>query len=310
MPALTYSQVEESLGTYKEPASNLRAALNQVIPRLYSSGIYRDLTIQYQLPIYDGCITLPSNAESVLMCQLKGAPSSVRSMWHDFKASGMNSSVDPALWGLIDAGYHPTMRSVTAAISSLYITPSDYDLVKDAVDLGGAILSVVGTDGTSYYLGTVSGSTITFSTPVSSIVSIKYSQASEERPILDIRTVANVSTTTLATVGPAATTTRYRRYRIPSATDTTTAHVLVKRAFEPLVSDDDMIYISNLAAIKHGLLALIAEDNADLERASYHWNESQKNMELEMESARGSAIPSIQFDMSGVGQLSGLRTMM
>ena len=310
MPALTYSQVEESLGTYKEPASNLRAALNQVIPRLYSTGVYRDLTIQYQLPIYDGCVTLPSDAESILMCQLKGAPSPVRSLWHDFKASGMNSSVDPALWGLIDAGYHPTMRLLTGNVTTLYIAPSSYDLAKEAVDLGGASLVVVGNDGSDYFRGVVSGSTITFPSPVTSITAIKYFMVSEERPILDIRTTSGDTTTTIATVGPLATTTRYRRYRVPSATDTTTVHVLVKRAFEPLVNDDDMIYISNLAAIKHGLLALIAEDNADLERASYHWTEAQKNMELEMESARGSAIPSIQFDMSGVGQLSGLRTMM
>jgi hypothetical protein len=310
MPALTYFQVASSLGTYKDPNVTLMDALNQVIPRLYSMGVYRDLTIQYQLPIYDGCITLPNDAESVLMFQLNGTPSAVRSMWHDFSAAGMSGGIDPALFGLVDAGYHPTMRSVTANISSLYITSSAYDLVKDAVDLGGAILSVVGTDGNAYYLGTVSGSTITFSTPVSSIVSIKYYQVSEEMPILDIRTVANDSTTTLATVGPAATTTRYRRYRIPATAADTTAHVLVKRAFEPLVSESDAIYISNVAALKHGLLALVAEDNADLLRAKYHWEESQRNMELEMESARGAAIPNISFDILGIGGRSSIRTML
>ena len=421
MPALTYSQVETSLGSYKDPSANFRAVLNQVIPRLYSTGIYRDLTIQYQLPIVDGCITLPKDAESVLLFQLNGYASQVRSLWHDFKAAGMNGSVDPALWGLVDAGYHATSRLLTEDVKTLFAVPSVMSTDKSALNFDDITLSIVGTDGEEMFLAatatamTVSGitfpeingifapvytlngrslytlngvpyvefpsvpsfpnlesdipfifygsdnrwqifgpvptptyyalwvagntssssqppSTVTswtpdsgleegtpvvtsgptvyvFSTPVSNIVSIKFSQA-EGNSIIDIRTNPDDPDTTIATVGPEATVTRYRRYRIPSATEDTTAHVLVKRAFEPLVNDDDLIYISNLAAIKHGLLGLIAEDNADLERAKYHWVEAQKNMEMEMESARGSAIPNIQFDIMGIGSHSTIRAMM
>ena len=49
MPALTYSQINAALGSYKDPEADFKAVLNQVIPRLYSMGIYRDLTIQYRL---------------------------------------------------------------------------------------------------------------------------------------------------------------------------------------------------------------------------------------------------------------------
>ena len=416
MPALTYSQVETSLGSYKDPSANFRAVLNQVIPRLYSTGIYRDLTIQYQLPIVDGCITLPKDAESVLLFQLNGYASQVRSLWHDFKAAGMNGSVDPSLWGLIDAGYHATSRLLTEDVKTLFAVPSAMSTNKAALNFGNITLSIVGTDGEEMFLAedvvgvTVSGTVLpnlngvyvpvgveygfpyytmngvtftptypwdydasinssygvtsggsdiwtavgpdanitggigawsgtggatpddavgwattlyeegdivvtsgptayVFSTPVSSIVSIKFSQSSGNS-IVDIRTDPDDPDTTIATVGPEATVSRYRRYRIPSATEDTTAHVLVKRAFEPLVNNDDLIYISNLAAIKHGLLGLLAEDNADLERAQYHWAEAQKNMELEMESARGSAIPNIQFDIMGIGSHSTIRAMM
>jgi len=422
MPALTYSQVETSLGTYKEPGADFRAALNQVIPRLYSSGIYRDLTIQYQLPIVDGCITLPKDADSVLMFQLNGYAAPVRSLWHDFKAAGMNGTVDPSLWGLVDAGYHATSRLLTEDVVTLFAVPSVMSTDKSSLDFDDITLSIVGTDGDEMFLATdtglitvagattaldgdyvylgvsefgavwaqlgstvaieedntisgagsafvrgyfefetdewrllksaewgvnepdtyllqdsapsaatpdavtewvnpdsidVSGVTVvvsdstvyTFSTPVSSIVSIKFSQATGTS-IVDIRTDPDDPDTTIATVGPESTVTRYRRYRIPSATDDTTAHVLVKRAFEPLVNDDDLIYISNLAAIKHGLLGLVAEDNADLERAQYHWAEAQKNMEMEMESARGGAIPSISFDIMGMGGRSVIHTML
>jgi len=417
MPALTYSQVETSLGSYKDPSANFRAVLNQVIPRLYSTGIYRDLTIQYQLPIVDGCITLPRDAESVLLFQLNGYAAPVRSLWHDFKAAGMNGSVDPSLWGLIDAGYHATSRLLTEDVKTLFAVPSAMSTDKSPLIFDYITLSIVGTDGEEMFLAstatamTVSGTLVpdfngvyapvallngrdlytlngvpyiepeppatlnldiqtiscsphphhiwsingpdgmgdyglwiadqssstqppshpsswspddtetgtvdvnsgptvyVFSTPVSSIVSIKFSQ-SNGNSIIDIRTNPDDPDTTIATVGPDATVTRYRRYRIPSATEDTTAHVLVKRAFEPLVNDDDLIYISNLAAIKHGLLGLIAEDNADLERAKYHWVEAQKNMEMEMESARGSAIPNIQFDIMGIGSHSTIHAMM
>lgn len=412
MPALTYSQVETSLGSYKDPSANFRAVLNQVIPRLYSTGIYRDLTIQYQLPIVDGCITLPRDAESVLLFQLNGYAAPVRSLWHDFKAAGMNGSVDPSLWGLIDAGYHATSRLLTEDVKTLFAVPSAMSTDKSPLIFDYITLSIVGTDGEEMFLAatatamTVSGTLVpdlngiyvpvythngrdlytlngveqlppeppslintdnaliycetdskwviqgadlvgiwvanqsspsqppshpsswnpddnetgtvsvtsgptayVFSTPVSSIVSIKFSQANGNS-IIDIRTNPDDPDTTIATVGPDATVTRYRRYRIPSATEDTTAHVLVKRAFEPLVNDDDLIYISNLAAIKHGLLGLIAEDNADLERAKYHWVEAQKNMEMEMESARGSAIPNIQFDIMGIGSHSTIHAMM
>lgn len=418
MPALTYSQVETSLGTYKEPGADFRAALNQVIPRLYSSGIYRDLTIQYQLPVVDGCVTLPKDADSVLMFQLNGYASPVRSMWHDFKAAGMNGTVDPSLWGLVDAGYHATSRLLTSSVKTLFAVPSVMSTDKSALDFDDITLSIVGTDGEEVYLAddvvcmTVSGTLVpdfngvyapvsslegrdlytlngvtydppeapaylnlevqtiscsahpnhtwsingpddsagdyglwtadqsaptqppshvtswsaddsetgtvvvtsgptayVFSTPVSSIVSIKFSQETGTS-IIDIRTDPDDPDTTIATVGPEPTVTRYRRYRIPSSTTDTTAHVLVKRAFEPLVHDDDLIYISNLAAIKHGLLGLVAEDNADLERAQYHWAEAQKNMEMEMESARGGAIPSVSFDIIGMGGRSVMHTML
>lgn len=412
MPALTYSQVETSLGSYKDPSANFRAVLNQVIPRLYSSGIYRDLTIQYQLPIVDGCITLPKDAESVLMFQLNGYASPVRSLWHDFKAAGINGSVDPELWGLVDAGYHATSRLLTEDVKTLFAVPSVMSTNKAPLNFSHITLSIVGTDGNEMFLAasatamTVSGTLVpdlngvyapvytvngrdlytlngaeytppppesgvyadtpiiycqtnnnwiimgaygvglwvanqaaptqppsyvstwsaddsetgtvvvtsgptvyVFSTPVSSIVSIKFSQSSGNS-IVDIRTDPDDPDTTIATVGPEATVSRYRRYRIPSATDNTTAHVLVKRAFEPLVNNDDLIYISNLAAIKHGLLGLLAEDNADLERAQYHWAEAQKNMEMEMESSRGAAIPSVAFDIVGMGGRSTLHQML
>lgn len=290
----------------------MKAVLNQVLPRLYSMGIYRDLTIQYQLPIVDGCITLPKNAESVLMFQLNKTPSKVRSLWHDFKAAGMTGGVDPMLWGLVDAGYHATQVLMPEPEIDFEVVRSAYDTNKSPINHKHFTIEMIATNGEEMFSAqsvlNVSEINLGFPEAVTSIESIRFTPSTVGR-IYDIVGVQNPDVV-LATVGPHAEVTRYRRYRIPSTSETTTAHVLVKRAFEPIVDDHDIVYISNLAAIKHGLLAVVAEDNADLERANYHWTECQKNMELDMESARGAAIPSVAFDIMGMEGRNALQQML
>lgn len=109
------------------------------------------------------------------------------------------------------------------------------------------------------------------------------------------------STTTLAVVkgdGVA----RYRRFRFsnPSA-EVKNIKLLLKRAWEPVLVQDDLIYLGNLNAIKHGLLGMLAEDNADLERAQYHWTICQKLLDEELDAARGAAKPRLSLDPSGSG---------
>lgn len=93
---------------------------------------------------------------------------------------------------------------------------------------------------------------------------------------------------------------RYRRFRLSNPTPKTKiVNLLLKRSFTPLTSDDDIIYLGNLNAIKHGLLGMIAEDNADLERAEYHWSICKKLLEEEMDAHRGSVRPTVKFDPFG-----------
>ena len=54
-------------------------------------------------------------------------------------------------------------------------------------------------------------------------------------------------------------------------------------------------------AIKHGFLGCVAEDNADIERASYHWAICKQLLEEELDAYRGGAKPTLQFDPSGSG---------
>jgi hypothetical protein len=112
----------------------------------------------------------------------------------------------------------------------------------------------------------------------------------------------------IATVGTGSGVCRYRRLRVAVNTgaDTATVHVLCKRAFMPLVDDNDILYVGNINAIKHGLLGRIAEDNADLERSDYHWNKCLALLEEEASSSRGAAIPRLNIDPFGTNGMSRL----
>ena len=59
------------------------------------------------------------------------------------------------------------------------------------------------------------------------------------------------------------------------------------------------MHLGNLNAIKHGLLGMLAEDNADLERAQYHWTICRQILDEELGAARGSAKPKLKISPSG-----------
>ena len=68
-------------------------------------------------------------------------------------------------------------------------------------------------------------------------------------------------------------------------------------------------YVSNIGALKHGLLGRIAEDNADLERANYHWQLCTKLLDDEAASATGAAQPRLNIDPFGTGGRSIMPNM-
>lgn len=312
MSAFTLNQLAPMLDKYTEPNGDFKASLNQVLARIYNMGIYRDLTVQYSLPVQDGCVTLPDDAYSILHTMVDGFPVPVRSLWHDFKSLGIgNLSGSPTIqWGLIDAGFTPTIRQLSSSgVGTFYVVPSDVDASNTSFSLtDGGSITITGTDATQTYVSSVtSPNVIQFSPSITNITSIRYDSLAQA---YDIRTTAGDSATTIATVGPDSGITRYRRFRINGVTDgTTVVHVLCKRAFIPLRNDNDISYVSNIGAIKQGLLGCLMEDNADVERAQYHWNQCMLLMEEEANSSRGAAIPRLNIDPYGVGAQSRLYQM-
>jgi len=290
------------LNTYVEPDGSFASSLNQVLARIYNMGIYRDLTVQYSLPVQDGCITLPDDAHSVLHTMVDGQPAPVRSIWQDFKSIGIGSisGNQLILGGLIDAGFSPILRLFGTPTDNLYVgSDTAYPYFSEGA---GESISIIGTDGTKTYASFNTSGQLSFTVPITDIISIQYSGL--RRPY----TIAkDGGVSILATVGPDSGVTRYRRFRVTGGVDgTTVVHVLCKRAFQMLNNEDDISYVSNIGAIKQGLLGRLMEDNGDIERAQYHWNQCMLLMEEEVNSSRGAAIPRLNIDPYGTGMMNRL----
>lgn len=311
MPALTLNQISSMLGSYIEPDGDFKSSLNQVLARIYNIGTYRDLTIQYSLPVVDGCITLPDEADAVLHVLVDSQPLPVRSLWHDFKTVGTSLASADMSWGLIDAGYHAIKALIPAATDTLYIQPSveaDYSNIPAFSTTSGGAIEVIATDGEVTYYSTVgtpdvNGVPLEFDgNLIDNILSIRFDSLQYK---YDIKFIDGVNNVVIATVGPDSGVTRYRRLRLNRSTDNeTVVHVLCKRAFIPLQKDNDICYIGNIGAMKHGLLGRLAEDSADMERAEYHWQRCMLLLEEEAASSRGAAVPRLNIDPYGTGNLN------
>lgn len=308
MPATTVSQLAPMLNGYIEPDGEFKNSLNQVLSRIYNMGTYRDLTIQYSLPVVDNCITLPDEADSILHTIVDNQPVPVRSLWHDFKSTGMGVGAADLTWGLVDAGFHALKRLITTATDTLHIVPSDQSPTKTNFNpADGESVVITATDGEKIYASTTDSVSdndvpLTFDEPIDSVISIQFDALTDW---YDIRTTAGDPDTTIATIGPDSGVTRYRRFRLNRSTNgLTNVHVLCKRAFQPVRSDSDIVYVSNIGALKHGLLGRLMEDNADIERSEYHWNKCMLLMEEEAATSRGAALPRLNVDPYGTGSLN------
>jgi hypothetical protein len=308
MPATTVNQLVPMLSSYIEPDGEFKNSLNQVLSRIYNMGTYRDLTIQYSLPVVDNCITLPDEADAVLHTIVDNQPVPVRSLWHDFKSVGMGVGASDLTWGLVDAGFHPLKRLIETATNTLHIVPSDQSPTRTNFNpADGELVAITATDGDKIYASTTDSVSdndvpLTFTANINSVISIQFDGLTDW---YDIRINAADPDTTIATIGPDSGVTRYRRFRLNRSTNgQTNVHVLCKRAFQPIRNDSDIVYVSNIGALKHGLLGRLMEDNADIERSEYHWNKCMLLMEEEAATSRGAALPRLNVDPYGTGSLN------
>jgi len=313
MPALTVKAVTKALSEYVRPDEDLVAKLNLVMPRLYAMGMWKDLLYDWSIETTNDYFALPEHSESLLGAMLEDSPVEARSQWHDYRIGGYAKAGPSPIFGVVDDGYHPTKEDI------IYETLSDGDLivvnhVQPATTLpsegsitivyGRSTDSVFGEDSVATHTFNLNGGNLsTPSSDVSSIKSISFEDVPESVKVCyDYQAAGSDPVTITLAVVKGDGVARYRRFRFsnPSA-EVKNIKLLLKRAWEPVLVQDDLIYLGNLNAIKHGLLGMLAEDNADLERAQYHWTICQKLLDEELDAARGAAKPRVSLDPSGSG---------
>ena len=313
MATLTVAGVEEALSKFKSVGSSFIQELNLILPRLYAMGMWRDLLYETTVSTTDQNFTLPDDAEAIVSALIDNDPAKAKSQFHDYRITGRNKDGTTLYsYGIVDDGFVPTVNELEAS-KSYYIHVEPIKPQTSIPRTSTNFVTITGLDNSS------TPETITYS-PNFDTATSSISSSSQFTKITQIRngdssltnpvkiTAVNAADSTekleLATVQEANKVNSYRRYRIgndPSDTIKKTMRVLVKRKFKTLINSYDVVRPSNLNAIKHALLGSVAEENADLERANYHWNVCRQLLDEELDAYRGEAKPVLRFDPSGSG---------
>ena len=323
MATLTVAGVDDALrelaGSPNATPAEFIKELNLALPRLYDLGMWRDLLFEHVITTSSNTFTIPSNAESLINAIVDydsssvdhSYPEPIRSQFHDYRLTGRDDDDGTLVaYGIVDDGYSPTIEQP--------ISGRTYKLrVQPATGIGTQALPLAGTVHVKYSDGTnfsdpdeptsgadggkfeLAGSPIvTSDTDITSISEIRVGETKLSLPvkILFEDTASGAHLTAADDLQFPNEVTRYRRYRISNdGDDTISIRCLLKRKFKPFVAQSDVVFLSSLPAIKHALLGNIAEDNADLERANYHWGVCQKLLDQQLDASRGAAKPAVFF---------------
>lgn len=327
MPAVTLGQLQTALGTqaqnstyFIEPGASFTSYVNELGPRIYSMGPWRDLLTERTHLGADGYISLDRDVEAVWAANVNDSNQRVRSMFHDMRFLG-NSQFLPERYGLVDMGEYTAKRDFASIqnitdltellpVTTLYLRNAN-DTAVTSASIAGVTITVVGrtADGVPVTGSLDLGDTnafITFATGISEITSIIGTGLTFP---IDLRTAPTDADTTVAELRIGTDVVRYRRFRVGGAFDSTYVHLLVKRGWVPVNASTNLIYLGNTAAWKHALLGKVAEDNADIERGEYHWTKVQKILDDELASYRGAAKPVMVIDLYG-GAAAGIHNLL
>jgi len=317
MPAYTVAQLSAILGTgeynYVAPGGDFNTALAQVLPRLMAMGLWRDTTYEVSLPNRYGYVSLPEDTDAVLAATVNNRSRPVRSMWHDIRITGRHATLSP-YYGVVDAGWYPVLLDMkdvqdvdteedVVAVTEIYAMYPGTQTNVMVADFSGQIQIKVRTSLTLTNVSDMTASTtgsVDFSIGGDGYFSVESITYSDVPFPVDLVSSFD-SVTVIATVPAGSGVLRFRRFRTSQPSEDSTVHLLVKRAAPTNITDDTIIYLGNIGAIKHGLLGLIAEDNADIERSQFHWGMCGKLLDEELRSILGAAKPTLNVDLSGCG---------
>lgn len=308
--AVTAGQLENLLTRYVPGGEDFYDYLNMVGPRLHALGNWRDLTHEIEISTDHPYFTIPRGFEAVLAGVVNDLPVRGSSRWQDYKTTGMLGTDKGPLpvYGMVDDGMRPAYIDLEDGDAT---EEGDYDIsVKPQSpatalpDQGSVYVDYVSADGSSAsYEFDLSGETDISTSFASGSGASKITQIlfQDVPDVITVR-VSPVSDGTSFDVaeGRGDEITRFRRFRFSNSDKTVKkVSLLLKREFMPIVDAYDQVYLGDININKHGILAVVAEDNSDLEAAEYHWSLCSRLLENEMHAYRGSIKPRVKLDPTG-----------
>jgi len=319
VPAKTTEQLREAHSQWLDAADSespekFRAALNEVMPRIYKMGYWREMFVEHTQDASDGYVSLPENTDSIVAAIIDNNAVPTRSLWHDYKLFGTNDSDTNILHSFIDDGYASTYRDIETSFAyqlelqaikgvqtSLPTTAFTVDVRYEGSNTGDGYLNFQLSNTTTADTGS--------GVDISNIKEIVYNNIPDE---YTIRVIADpfddsFDAVTLADLSSGSGVVRYRRYRVGGTDSSSSAHMLLKRRWVDVDGPDDLMHIPSHSIIKHALLGKLSEDTADAKRAMYHWGVVKELLEADTDSFRGAAKPNLHVAPDGVG--GGMRGM-
>lgn len=312
MPSdLTVADVRSSLWEIVDPSSSTSSrfipALNQVSERIINSGLWKAMDYAIEFDSTSGYVTLPRRAESVLGYTVDNRPRGVFGRMHEFQPSGPGfyDRLTYDLGLLVDYGEYPTEVVQTTALTIRLTISSASDV--------GRVVRLYGVDSngdTIFDANGREGVELTLANPtVDSAVDMVVTGVAKPELVgtLTISTVDGADVTALSTYEPSETRPLYRRYKVGTLAARTDGapviRALVRRKFVPLINETDLVYPSNIGALKFGLIALNLEERGldDLAQAQTYWAKCYEVLNQGLKHARGSARKPISFNFNNAG---------
>jgi hypothetical protein len=257
--------------------AELRNNINRVLERFFAEGKYVGTIQQATVTAYEDVndnkfITLPRHLETCLRGGKAGyKTSAVQSEWYQYLPQGRGiRKSDQSYYGpLQDIGEgYVTFRDIETA-STLTLSSSEtecagsYIWIRGKDNNGDKIFSTVDGDRVEGIRLDLGNGTQTTSQTFKEIYSV------EKTPTTGTITLsATTGSVTLAKYEAGERAISYRRYIVDKAWDAVQG--IFKRRHCWAISDNDPLYPDSLEAIKLGLMAINAEEKADVERGQYY----------------------------------------
>ncbi len=287
---LTFKQALDQLtaiGAFPPDADNVKkkAILNDCLERYITSDRFlgSDATINIHVDS-SGILTLPRRFKSIKGIIQDGVAINLASKWWNY-APGLATDSQKLMGTaqMLGSGF-ATFSDLTSAAR-----------LKISGDPTGTV-RIQGLDANGNQIYDNAGG-LGFDIPFSNTPSTQYVSliTAIEMPLTDAPKILtavydDTTTQTLGIYEPGETIPDYTRYFLPSATITGTTGssvtALCQRQFVPCVADTDLVYPSNFAALKHGVIAIVYEDAGEDERAEFRFNKGLKLLNEEIKRAR------------------------